>query len=203
MTENDAWVLINAQKGEDDPKEFLEDCLFEIKQFLLSKPFISKLVGSQIKKLNRLNQVVQVLEIDINNNVIPDNRLDTIDLNDSILSTFNTFELSKSQLKKDLVASASPTDIILIIAEMLNLQECYSNCWPFIEIEVEEGIVISKEPDAMEMLDEIKKITNAGVVAFQQLTQISLVNYPNVANELKRLSLLRKKEIEWKMSLKN
>jgi hypothetical protein len=55
----------------------------------------------------------------------------------------------------------------------------------------------------MELLAEIKKMSAEGIIAFQQLTQISLDNYPAIKQEMKRLSLLRKKENEWKISLKN
>ena len=55
----------------------------------------------------------------------------------------------------------------------------------------------------MQLLVEIKKMSTEGILAFQQLTQISLDQYPAMQQELKRLSLLRKKENEWKISLKN
>lgn len=203
MTEKEAWGVLNAAEEEDDAKDLLDDCLFEIKQFILSKPLISKLIESQIKKLQKLGQVVEVLNIDVENQYYQEEEISLKGFNDSILDTFNFYEACKSQLKIKFLSAESPRDLIELTTKLLQLQNAYSNCWPNVEADELEVVVISKEPDAMELISEIKKINEKGIIAFQQLIQISLDNYPSIKQELKRLSLLRKKETEWKTSLKN
>lgn len=203
MTEKEALVFLNASESDDDLSDLLEDALFEIKQFILSKPLISKLIDGQIKKLEKLSEALQVLNIDIKYTSI--SKLESFlgRTNESILSVYNSFELIKAQLKQQLSSEESPREMILIVTQLVKLQQDYSSYWPTIDVTEDEGVIISKEPDAMELLAEIKKMNAEGIIAFQQLTQISLDNYPAIKQEMKRLSLLRKKENEWKISLKN
>jgi hypothetical protein len=203
MTEKEALVFLNASESDDDLSDLLEDALFEIKQFIFSKPLISKLIYGQIKKLERLSEVALVLKIEPKSTFFLKDESFHQPINETILSVYNSFEFIKAQLKQQLSTEESPKEIILIVTQLVKLQQDYSAYWPFIEVANDEGVIISKEPDAMELLAEIKKMSAEGIIAFQQLTQISLDNYPAIKQEMKRLSLLRKKENEWKISLKN
>jgi hypothetical protein len=203
MTEKEALVVIGALDRDDDLRDLLEDALFEIKQFIISKPLISKLIDGQIKKLEKLSEVVRVLNIDSKNTANSKEEWLHQFSNESILSVLNSFELKKAKLKQYLSFTDSPSEMIYVISQLIQLQADYSACWPLVEVAEDEGVVISKEPDAMQLLVEIKKMSTEGILAFQQLTQISLDQYPAMKQELKRLSLLRKKENEWKISLKN
>lgn len=203
MTEKEALVVIGALDRDDDLRDLLEDALFEIKQFIISKPLISKLIDGQIKKLEKLSEVVRVLNIDSKNSANTKEEWLHQFSNESILSVLNSFELKKAKLKQYLSFTDSPSEMIYVISQLIQLQADYSACWPLIEVAEDEGVVISKEPDVMQLLVEIKKMSTEGILAFQQLTQISLDQYPAMQQELKRLSLLRKKENEWKISLKN
>lgn len=203
MTEKEALVVIGALDRDDDLRDLLEDVLFEIKQFIISKPLISKLIDGQIKKLEKLSEVVRVLNIDSKNSANTKEEWLHQFSNESILSVLNSFELKKAKLKQYLSFTDSPSEMIYVISQLIQLQADYSACWPLIEVAEDEGVVISKEPDVMQLLVEIKKMSTEGILAFQQLTQISLDQYPAMQQELKRLSLLRKKENEWKISLKN
>ena len=203
MTEKEALVVIGVLDRDDDLRDLLEDALFEIKQFIISKPLISKLIDGQIKKLEKLSEVVRVLNIDSKNTANSKEEWLHQFSNESILSVLNSFELKKAKLKQYLSFTDSPSEMIYVISQLIQLQADYSACWPLVEVAEDEGVVISKEPDAMQLLVEIKKMSTEGILAFQQLTQISLDQYPAMKQELKRLSLLRKKENEWKISLKN
>lgn len=203
MTEKEALIVLGAIDIDDDLRDLLEDALFEIKQFIISKPLISKLIDGQVKKLEKLSEAVRVLNLDSKNSLFLKEESIHQNTNESVLSVFNSFELIKAQLKQQLSTEESPREMIFIVTQLIKLQEDYSACWPFVEVTEGEGVVISKEPDAMELLAEIKKMSAEGIIAFQQLTQISLDNYPAIKQEMKRLSLLRKKENEWKISLKN
>jgi hypothetical protein len=203
MTEKEALVFLNASESDDDLSDLLEDALFEIKQFIFSKPLISKLIYGQIKKLEKLSEVALVLKIEPKSTFFLKDESFHQPINETILSVYNSFEFIKAQLKQQLSTEESPKEIILIVTQLVKLQQDYSAYWPFIEVANDEGVIISKEPDAMELLAEIKKMSAEGIIAFQQLTQISLDNYPAIKQEMKRLSLLRKKENEWKISLKN
>ncbi|MDP4683562.1 MAG: hypothetical protein NWS40_02615 [Crocinitomicaceae bacterium] len=203
MTEKEALVVIGVLDRDDDLRDLLEDALFEIKQFIISKPLISKLIDGQIKKLEKLSEVVRVLNIDSKNTANTKEEWLHQFSNESILSVLNSFELKKAKLKQYLSFTDSPSEMIYVISQLIQLQADYSACWPLVEVVEDEGVVISKEPDVMQLLVEIKKMSTEGILAFQQLTQISLDQYPAMQQELKRLSLLRKKENEWKISLKN
>ena len=203
MTEKEALVVIGVLHRDDDLRDLLEDALFEIKQFIISKPLISKLIDGQIKKLEKLSEVVRVLNIDSKNTANTKEEWLHQFSNESILSVLNSFELKKAKLKQYLSFTDSPSEMIYVISQLIQLQADYSACWPLVEVVEDEGVVISKEPDVMQLLVEIKKMSTEGILAFQQLTQISLDQYPAMQQELKRLSLLRKKENEWKISLKN
>jgi hypothetical protein len=203
MTEKEALVFLNASESDDDLSDLLEDTLFEIKQFIFSKPLISKLIYGQIKKLEKLSEAALVLKIEPKSTFFLKDESFHQSINETILSVYNSFEFIKAQLKQQLSSEESPKEVILIVTQLVKLQQDYSAYWPFIEVANDEGVIISKEPDAMELLAEIKKMSAEGIIAFQQLTQISLDNYPAIKQEMKRLSLLRKKENEWKISLKN
>jgi hypothetical protein len=203
MTEKEALIVLGALDSDDDLRDILEDALFEIKQFIISKPLISKLIDGQVKKLEKLSEAVRVLNLDSKDSSFLIEESIHQYTNESILSVYNSFELIKAQLKQLLSSEESPSEMILIVTQLVKLQHDYSSYWPFVDVTEDEGVIISKEPDAMELLAEIKKMSAEGIIAFQQLIQISLDNYPAIKQEMKRLSLLRKKENEWKISLKN
>ena len=104
MTKKEALIVLGASENEDELSDFLEDALFEIKQFILSKPLVSKLIAGQIKKLEKLSEAVQILNIDTRNISFLKEESFYLQSKESILSIFNSFESKKAQLKQLLLS---------------------------------------------------------------------------------------------------
>lgn len=198
MTRQEALNVL----GIDDPEEStdaFEELLFEIKQYFLTKPVVSKLFLAQLTKIDRLYEAAEVMDIEVNSEKVPNSEF-KVDFIGVILNDYLMYEKARAHFKQLLLKTVDRAEIKNVIHQLLEVQQVYLSLWPKI---LEDNVVIGKEPDPMELLASIKEVNESGVYRFDQL-DLSLNAMPAILlNEWKRLSLLFKKELEWKMSSQN
>ncbi len=198
MTRQEALNVL----GIDDPEEStdaFEELLFEIKQYFLTKPVVSKLFLAQLTKIDRLYEAAEVLGVEISSEKAPISDM-KVHFEGVVLNDYLLYEKARAHFKQVLLKTIDRAEIKSIIHQLLEVQQAFLTLWPKIS---DDNVVIGKEPDPMELLASIKEVNESGVYRFDQL-DLSLNAIPAILlNEWKRLSLLSKKELEWKMSSRN
>ena len=200
MTQEEAKARLNYTSG-DDLEELFEQHLFEFKQYFVYKPVISRLFNAQLDKLKGASEAANVLglyfpiavEEELNGTTYPEN----------IERAFLLYEKRRSELRIQMMQGVSPNELVQKVQILLAEQQAYFKCWPLVEVDEINQIVLANEPDPMDLLKEIKTMSIRGIQNFSDLSFEENGTCVTFWNEMKRVSLLRQKEKEWKMSLKN
>jgi len=175
---------------EEDLIDLYEEKIFEFKQYFLSKTPIFKLFESKLSKLEKIgkaynflnNQTFELVEID----------LEFTSFQDDVLSSYLHFQAQKNQLKTRISNSNDAFETIHWVNQLVALEKSNAEIW-FSEIEIDANILVSKEPNPMEILEGIKIFNQNGGMNFDQLKKLEN-NPPEILiQEMKRLSLLFKK----------
>lgn len=198
MTNKEALAIL----GITNPDEFedaFEERLFELKQYFLTKPLISKLYRSQAEKIVHLCQAAYHFGPEIHQDSLVVSE-QWVGFTGEIVHDYLAFEKHRSSFKERLMKTSDGGRIAQLADQLLEIQEEYLALWPEIKC---EGVILGKEPDPMELLSGINELQKIGIYRFEQLND-QMLEIPSVLlNEWKRLSLLSKKDTEWKMSSGN
>lgn len=192
MTREEALSYLGGEEG--SLIEEFEQKLFDFKQYFLTKPIISKLYRAQFGKMAVLEQAGMIFRLE--------NKCEQIDFSlpifsDELISSFTLFESEKAKVKTRIINCSLVSELNLWAEALLALQESYIRLWP-VSSELNLGeTVIGKEPDPMDLLNDIKELSGKGINRFNDLTISSCETLVTLLNEWKRLSLLRQKELEW------
>ena len=189
--------------GEDDDYiDLFEEKLFGIKQYLISKPIVSRLFRKQIEILRKLDNAAIELSI------LPVRSIPVVsgfyfEGGDAILIAYLEFEELRSAYRLAVMRSHDPYGIAILTENLLRSHCAYLEMWPHCTIETGQDVLIARESDPMELVAAIRACNELGIVNFEDLK--SLPNEPHSAllNEWKRLSLLQQKEREWMTSSEN
>jgi len=171
--------------------ETYEQEIFEFKQFFLSKAPIYKLFKSRLNKLqilqsafDSLHPIQKSVEIDVSFPAEENN----------ILDSYKAFQAAKSKTRLLISNELNGTNLLQLVQILIELEKHNAQFW-LISIELEEmdSIVVSKEPNPIDVLNGIKEYQQNGGKTFQQLKRNE--NNPPIVlvQEMKRLSLLFKK----------
>jgi hypothetical protein len=194
MTQKEALIYIDSLSGED-LEDAVEMKLFESKQYFLTKPIISKLYAIQFKKMDRLAQAVEVLGI--RNSDYQGDPFEIV-FDSKLIEAFRQYEKMKADLKLKVIHSSSVNELKSIALLLLKVQFQYISMWPSLPEEILNDTLISKDPDPMDLLNELNNLQKLDVLNFQELNLSISETSVTLFNEWKRLSLLRQKELEWK-----
>lgn len=175
----------------EDIKEIYEQEIFELKQFFLSKAPISKLFKGRISKLLKLQEAFErvkssdaKLEIDFSE---PKE-------NSNLLDSYLSFQAAKNNLRLLITNELDGANLIQWVEMLIQLEKHNAKQW-YSERELEEtdDIIVSKEPNPIDIFEAIKEYQKQGGFTLQQIKDLEN-NPPNVlVQEMKRLSLLFKK----------
>lgn len=175
---------------EDDLIDLYEEKIFEFKQYFLSKTPIFKLFESKLSKLEKIGNAYSLLT---NINVeITETKLEFNDSQTEILANYLHFQEEKNRIKTKISNSDNAFELVSWVKNILELEKMNAEHW-FSEIEIDANILVSKEPNPMEILEGIKIFNQNGGTNFDQLKKLEN-NPPEILiQEMKRLSLLFKK----------
>lgn len=175
---------------EDDLIDLYEEKIFEFKQYFLSKTPIFKLFESKLSKLEKIGNAYNLLT-----NIKVEFTETKLEFNGSqaeILANYLRFQEEKNRMKTKISNSDNAFELVSWVKKLLELEKMNAEHW-FSEIEIDANILVSKEPNPMEILEGIKIYQQNGGFNFDQLKKLEN-NPPEILiQEMKRLSLLFKK----------
>jgi hypothetical protein len=190
MTIAEAQQLLGVEDPDDDLQDLYEEKLFEYKQFFLSKSPIAKLFASKLTRMQHLHAAFLLL----GGEMLPETLAfaDAPAFTDDIRSSYDLYQSQKNTLRRQL-SNARSALVIAACAEGLTvLEKQFASCW-FSDAAVSEAVIVSKDPDPMEILQAIRTYAAQGGTGFAQLQKLEN-NPPEIlVHEMKRLSLLFKK----------
>lgn len=177
--------------SDEDLREQYEEQLFEFKQYFLQKPPLSKLYHSKLQKLNLLNQAYEALGGELNTA----RSIDTeFQFSDEVEEAFHFYHMNRNDILRELISLKNGKEMEQLILTYLSLYRAYAAMWRLAADFVPEGILISKEPDPMVLLQAIKENSSGNRLTFAEVRggKISV----ELINEAKRLTLWLKSDQE-------
>lgn len=175
----------------DELEDAFDDLFFEHKKYFLSKVPIRKLLESRYKKLIELETAATLLDISIDHSVAVDPI--QVQITESILDTFRSYQHAKNQLKTHIANARSVRSLITCVENLLDNEQMYAQRWHNDHLEITSEVLVSKEVDPMDLLHGIQRYQLEGGYTFEQLKNLEN-NPPEILiQEMKRLSLLFKK----------
>ena len=200
MTLAEAKIILGIDSQEDAFDAF-EEQLFALKQFFVTKPILQTTFRAKLKKLIQLQDALTVFEIDFKQSakVIELNTINAIEFS----SVFKEVQLLKNNLKLAINRSNNPFEIKEYVERLLELATNYYRCWKINATFDTSAVILSKEPDPMELLAAIQAANSAGINTFEELAEN--LNQQNAAIsvlqlEAARCSMIYEKEKEWTKS---
>jgi hypothetical protein len=183
-----SYFNLNQDWDLDDLNEEIETRLFEIKNFFLSKIPVQKLVDSRIIKLEKITDFALLLDLNFQ-----DSSVDAIELKGKkVLEIYAAYQQEKQKIRLELLNSSNPKEILAKATSLIKLEKLYASKWYFDKLDCSE-IIVSKEPDPMIILQEIKKMEELALFAFEDYKKSQKSMSQILLNEMKRLSLLSEK----------
>lgn len=185
MTKEDALLYFPIEEG-DDIDDLFEQLLFEQKQFLSNQMPISKVFNSRLNRLKKIEEAYLFFGGNIERNSNEDFNISPY-ISNSIEKNYNIFQQNKTILKLALFNALNVTEIENVIKHIFKTYIEFAEKWTTIEAEGLNRPIISKEPDAMAIMDEIKILKSKEIVNFSELSQLGHDNI--LVQESIRLSL--------------
>ena len=190
MTVKEA-LLFFPHNQEDDLLDLYEERLFEYKQFFISKPPIEKVFLAKEKKMMQMHDAFILFQGDEINKT-EEIQKNTYAFSENILESFNYYQRIKNQLKNAITNSKSANELSIYSMELLFIHYSYSEKWIILDDLNKQNILISIEPDPMNILKSILEFNSKGGFLFEDLNTKRNILPEMLINEAKRLSLCRK-----------
>lgn len=194
MTEKEARIFLSMEVG-DDPQDAMDEVLFQFKKFFTSQAIIRSMFQAKLKKLEKIKEAGEVFGIKHASSRLPE-RFELKETEEMVL-LFQEFQNSKSQLFLAINSCNDPKDLDHLVVEIVDLQSSFNAHWPEIK-NLEETVILAKQPDPMDVLMDLKKLKEIGVETFQDLTKVQSFEKNCIGLESQRLYLLHQKELQWK-----
>lgn len=187
MTAEEARIFLKLT-GDLALEDAFDDAVFEIRQFLLTKPTLLKTFQQKQKKLAQLLEAYEALggAPAKEQKAVP--VLDFAPLNELEWHLMQ-YHKAKNELKQR-VAAASIMELIVVVDRLIELERML--IMPFSEPDwTDEMPVIGRDMDAMLMQRELKTQSAWGRSTLAELWEVRNELSPAFLLELKRLSLLK------------
>ena len=190
MTEAEARIFLGLENG-DDPQEALEEQLFQFKQFFTSRPIIQSTFKSKLEKLKKLYEASTVFNLAQSDS--PVFETETVGHFENVLEAFQCYQILKSVLFQRIQIVHSPLELQECVEDLLRLNSDYIKLWPNTNLEA-AAVILSKEVDSMELLADIKRLNEIGIVTFDDLAKELTEPNSILRKESMRFFMLNQKE---------
>lgn len=190
MTKEDA-LLYFPLSNEDDIIDLYDDLLFEQKQFLSNRMPISKVFKSRISKLNKIEEAFSYFggHHEVLNEIILE--LTPIS-SDFIEEAYQTFQQNLNKIKLGIFKAQTIPQLLVVIELLFQNQREFAEKFETLDQPIDSQPILSKEPDAMEIIQAISHARTIGITKFNELSQLTNDNI--LVQEANRLSLWLKLE---------
>jgi hypothetical protein len=188
MTKEDA--LLYFPLNEDiDINDLYDELLFQQKQFLFNRMPISKVFNSRIVRLKKIEEAY--LFFGGTTNITTVKEIELIEL-DTIEEAYQFFQKTLTRIKLEMFNSNNITELLNAIDLLFKNQKAFALKIELPALEFDIQPIVSKEPDAMEIIQAIKNAKAQGISQFKELSQLPSENI--LIQEANRLSLWLKLE---------
>lgn len=190
MTKEESRLFF--QVPEDvEAEDYYEEQLFEFKQFFLNKSPIRKVFLSKLEKLKQMELAYCVqTDKDLPHFGPFETNKEPV-FSNNVLATFQQFEREKGQFKLKLMTAFDGVSLYQAVVEYLTVCMAYRQKWLLPEgEELNYDGNVSKEPDPMDVLKEIRMFNDQGGEEFIHVPKFGSNSF--LLNEMKRVSLLNK-----------
>ncbi|WP_146194121.1 hypothetical protein [Brumimicrobium oceani] len=194
MTKEQAQLFFPYSPG-DDLEDLWEQRLFEQKQFFLMRPPIHLVWKSKLKKLEQEYIAFLTLTHQEKESLKPKGNTGiSLSFPNDFLSAFNQFHKERNAHKSELLKAQNYPDLVEATENWLQTELSFATYWKLEATALNDIEVIrSKEPDPMELLEELKNtqnLINSSLIS--DLKQNYNILSENMKKEVKRLTLLSK-----------
>ena len=190
MKKADALLYLNIEEGLD-PEEAYENQLFSFKQFFLSNVPTTKTCSAKRKRLEKIHQAYIFLSGA--EDIFDCKKPELISYNSNeVARAFRTYQENNNRIKLKISSSRNAKclgDYAEFLIENLSL---YAKHWELDLKGTDEHVLVTKEPDAVEMLKAINAFNDEGYKTFDEIEKLDAGNC--VYRESIRLSLWLKME---------
>lgn len=192
-------LYFKVPEGED-PYDFYLELLMQDKKFFTQKPAISKVFCSRIAKLELRDEAYKAQYGEVNQK----KELFSRDFEPDESNPFNqhlSFQRYKAFVFGLIYNSSSVQELKVLVEKLIEAHRRYLTFWGEYELEKDETILLSKEPDPTLFFEHLKSFHEAGGRKLSQLEELDFEGKDLFLLEVKRLSLLHQKENkEWRNS---
>lgn len=186
MTIEEAKVYL-PHADRDELLDIIDEKLFEFQQFFLTKAPIVKVWNGRVAKLERYIEALGVL----GHSLYTSNE-DTeflADLPDNVSEAFSIYNQKVALMKIRISSSKDFLALKNAVRSYLEFQLNYQQLWRNDNLELNEEVILGKEPDVMELVEAIKEFNLNGGETFSDIPKLG---NEVLLKEMKRVSLLLK-----------
>ncbi|MCH2225127.1 MAG: hypothetical protein MK066_10195 [Crocinitomicaceae bacterium] len=185
MTKEEAVTFLPI-KDIDDLDDLFEDKLFEMKQFLIGRFPVTKVIQGRLRKIDNITRSYEALGGKFDSfQAVPEMKV----LSTTVKAVIDEFQSKRSQLKLRMMSSRNGYEVIEIAKMLILLTRSYVEKWASPNVNT-QGVLLSTEPDPMELFSALKEFNEQGYVDFKSIDEFSEQNV--LVREVKRLSLWQK-----------
>lgn len=176
-------------QDDEYPLDRYDEYLFSFKQFFITRAVVPKL----FLKKNEAMLVMHTAAVDLYPDLLFErSEVESVFPNPNFTGCwkqdFNLLQHARNEFKRLIVQANTGTSIGSIVHEWMTVEVEYIMLYGAIYADDLEKVLVSKEPDPMLLLEEMKKIVDAATVDYLSRVRKEL---PDVLqSELKRLNLL-------------
>ncbi len=178
-------------QANEDLREQYEEQLFGFKQYFLQKSPLTKLYHSKLQKLKLLNEAYEAVGGKLNAAMPLDSEFQ---FSDEVEEAFHLYHKNRNTILRELIALENGKELEQLILSYLSLYRVYATMWRLSGDLNPEGILISKEPDPMILLQAIKENSSGKRLTFDEVRSGKISG--ELINEAKRLTLWLKSDQE-------
>lgn len=184
MTKDEALLIF--EDCQDDLYDCYQEMLFEFKQWFFTRPVISKVFKAKLRKLERITQAYNIIT-EKNDQIQVDYQQP--DFSEVMLDSFNTFYAQKNIIKRQISQSDDGGQLAFWVQSLLMLHLAFADyvCNKSALEPIE--VMVSNEPDPVEVIRELKRMQETGVQRFNELVNARDSEF--VVQEINRLNLWR------------
>ncbi len=180
------FLTVFGTTNRDEALEILENTLFELKQFLVSKPVLKLTFEAKAKKIEPFSIFEKELSIVSKEIDFPEINFDN---EDTLLISWRKYNEKKAFWKLSIQQSTSPKELISLIEWSLKLENAFAKL--FVDLNfIDDTPVFGKALDEMFFTKELKFASTQNIIFRKDIIEKNKLLSPAFLLAIKRLSLL-------------
>lgn len=182
MNKSEALLYFPVSE-EDSLEDLYEQKVFEWKNFFVHRFPVTKLFTAKCVQLSFQEEAYELLSGERH---VPELPVFPDEFPSNLEAAFHQFQEERNRFKALLFQAESLSQILALVGMMPKMTRGYAQVWDFPHEKL-DGVVVSKEPDPMDLLEALHEAKELGVEEVSQVGHLPETHL--VLQESKRLSL--------------